>query len=279
MASSASSPRFPSAARWNVSSVSRMQRATVALKSSFFVPKSRKMYGCEMPATFAIASVEAPCRPRAANSACAASRTASRRSSALCLVVVVIDGGMLVTTHYLVKHLGHTLHVIGAEAGVERQRERPLVTAVGAGERPLVAVGAEPVQRVRADLRLDPLASQRLERFVAPIELDHEGLPPVAVAGLRARKVDETGEPLGVRGGQALTRPQELLKPAELRDADRAEDVREPVVQARARDLELAAAINAVVAHLADALSQDAVGSGHGAALAGRDDLSRVERE
>jgi len=35
-------PLLPSAARWNISSVSRRQRATLALKSSFFVPKSRK---------------------------------------------------------------------------------------------------------------------------------------------------------------------------------------------------------------------------------------------
>src|SRR5919199_3691844 len=165
MASSASSPRLPSAARWNVSSVSRMQRATVALKSSFFVPKSRKTYGCEMPATFAIVSVEAPCRPRAANSACAASRTASRRSSALCLVAVVIVCAMLVITHYHVKHLGDAVDVVRAEARMERQRERPLVAAVGAGEGSLVVVRAEPVQRVGADLRLDALPAQRLERL------------------------------------------------------------------------------------------------------------------
>ena len=38
----ASSPRLPSAARWKSSSVSRKQRVTLALYSSFFVPKRRK---------------------------------------------------------------------------------------------------------------------------------------------------------------------------------------------------------------------------------------------
>src|SRR5919206_2524625 len=157
MARRASSPRLPSAARWKVSSVSRRQRATVALKSSFFVPKSRKTYGCEMPARLAISSVDAPWRPRAANSICAASRTASRRSAALCLVAVAM-ARRLVVTHYLVKYFGDAIEILLAEAGVEGQRERALVAAVGAGERPLVAVRAEPVQRVGADLRLDPLA-------------------------------------------------------------------------------------------------------------------------
>ena len=60
MASSASSPRFPSVARWNVSSVSRKPRRTLAMKSSFFVPNSRKRYGCEIPARSAIVSVDVP---------------------------------------------------------------------------------------------------------------------------------------------------------------------------------------------------------------------------
>ena len=42
-----------------------------------------------MPARRAIASVEAPCSPRSANSTFAASRTATRRSPAVCLGVVV----------------------------------------------------------------------------------------------------------------------------------------------------------------------------------------------
>src|SRR5918911_1876777 len=151
-----------------------------------------------MPARLAISSVDAPWRPRAANSICAASRTASRRSAALCLVAVAM-ARRLVLTHYLVKHLGDAIEILLAEAGVKGQRERALVAAVGAGERPLVAVRAEPVQRVRPDLRLDSLLGQRLERLVAPVELHDVRLPPVAVSLLRARELDEPGEPLGVR--------------------------------------------------------------------------------
>src|SRR2546423_12598744 len=207
-----------------------MQRATVALKSSFFVPKRRKTYGCEMPAAFAIASVDAPWRPRAANSACAASSTVSRRSSALRLVVVAMSA-MLVTSHYLVKRRRNALDVVRAEAGVERQRQRTLVAAIRARERPLVAVGPEPVERVGADLRLDPLPAQRLERLVAPVELHHVGLPAVPVALLRTRELDEPVESPGVGGGEPLPRPQEVLERAELREPDRAEDVGEAEVE------------------------------------------------
>src|SRR5262245_33173251 len=59
------------------------------MKSSFFVPKSRNTYGCEMPALAAMASVDAPSSPCSANSTYAASRTDSRRSSADFLFVVV----------------------------------------------------------------------------------------------------------------------------------------------------------------------------------------------
>ena len=88
IAFSASSPRFPSAARMNVSSVSRKHRRTLAMKSSFLVPKSRKRYGCEIPARSAIVSVEVPWYPVDANSSRAASRIASRRSSAVMRVAV-----------------------------------------------------------------------------------------------------------------------------------------------------------------------------------------------
>ena len=57
-----------------------------AMKSSFFEPNRRKRYGCEIPARRAIASVDAPCSPRSANSTFAASRTATRRVAA-CLSV------------------------------------------------------------------------------------------------------------------------------------------------------------------------------------------------
>jgi hypothetical protein len=51
---------LPSAARWKVSRVSRKQRVIVALKSSFFVPKSRKRYGWLIPARRAMSSVDVP---------------------------------------------------------------------------------------------------------------------------------------------------------------------------------------------------------------------------
>ena len=60
MAWRASSPRLPSAARWNISSVSRKHRFVEALNSSFFVPKRRNRYGWEMPARRAMSSVEVP---------------------------------------------------------------------------------------------------------------------------------------------------------------------------------------------------------------------------
>src|SRR2546422_10053528 len=95
-----------------------------ALKSSFFVPKSRKTYGCEIPARFATSSVEAPWRPRAANSSSAASRTASRRSSAVLRSVAATMAGKLAITHYYVKSLldekGH------APGDADRRPYRPL---------------------------------------------------------------------------------------------------------------------------------------------------------
>src|SRR2546422_7257932 len=181
MACSAASPRLPSAARWNISSVSRRQRATLALKSSFFVPKSRKRYGCETPARRAMSSVEVPAQPRSANSICAASRMASRRSAAESRVAVGLIAGRLVMTHKFVKPLRDAVELGLGETRVKRQGERALVDRVGSRKRPLVAEGAEPVQRVSADLALDPLCPQFLHHLVAPVDLAHVRLPAVAV--------------------------------------------------------------------------------------------------
>src|SRR2546427_7196747 len=60
-----------------------------------------------MPTAFAIASVEPPSSPRAANSARAASRICSRRSSALLRGEVTAMGGMLATSHLLCQE-GHS---------------------------------------------------------------------------------------------------------------------------------------------------------------------------
>src|SRR5690349_14888415 len=121
----ASSPRSPSDERWNISSVSRKQRATVAMKSSFFVPKSRKRYGWEMPAALAMSSVDAPSKPSAAKTATAASRMSSRRSAALSLVVISTRP-RLVMTHKLVKSLGDPVELGLGQPDVEREGERPL---------------------------------------------------------------------------------------------------------------------------------------------------------
>src|SRR5262245_8501578 len=158
MACRASSPRLPSAACWNCSSVCRKQRAMTALKSSFFVPKSRKTYGCEMPARRATSSVEEPWSPFSAKTASAASRISSRRSSFVFRPVVTMPD-KLVMTHYFVKCLGDPIEIGLREARVERQRERALEDPGGAGKVSLVSVGAEQVQRIGADLHLDSLSA------------------------------------------------------------------------------------------------------------------------
>src|SRR5215831_3793218 len=135
------------------SSVCRKHRAISVLYSSFFVPKIRNTYGCEMPALRAMSSVEAPWRPNSAKTGSAASRISSRRSSFDLRSVTDMDE-RLVTTYCLVKCCRHPVEIALGEPGVERQRQGPLEDAGGAGEVALVAVGAEEVQRVGADLHL-----------------------------------------------------------------------------------------------------------------------------
>ena len=84
-------------------SVSAKQRWTVAMKSSRFVPKRRKRYGCETPARRAIASVDVPWRPVCANSSQAASRISSRLITAVLRVPTTIMRSKLALTHNLVK--------------------------------------------------------------------------------------------------------------------------------------------------------------------------------
>src|SRR5437588_12899712 len=165
------------------------------------------------------------------------------------------------------------------ELRVERQRERPLVAAIGAGKRPLVAVGAEAVERIRADLGLDAFLPQRPKRLVAAVDLHHGRRPAVPVAFLGARELGDRGESFRIGGGEPLPGAEKLLEALELRNPDRAEDVREAVVETGTRDLEVAAAVDAVVAHLADPLGEVCVRGRHGPALARRDDLARVERQ
>ena len=82
----ASSPASAAAVR-NAATVRSNVRCTVAMKSSFLVPKSWKRYGCDTPTCFAMASTGVPWRPPMANSRVAASTISRRRSSLLLRVV------------------------------------------------------------------------------------------------------------------------------------------------------------------------------------------------
>src|SRR2546423_11736699 len=113
-----------------------------------------------MPARRATSSVEDPSRPCSANTASAASRISSRRSSFDFRSPVVTMERRLVTTHYLVKCPCYPVQIAFREPGVERQRQRALEDARGAGEIALLPVGAEQVERVGADLGLDSLGAQ-----------------------------------------------------------------------------------------------------------------------
>src|SRR5690348_5098527 len=64
-----------------------------------------------MPARRAMSSVEAPSKPRSANSIMAASSTSSRLAAAVDLVVVVLIAAMLVMTHKSVKPAGTEIRV------------------------------------------------------------------------------------------------------------------------------------------------------------------------
>src|SRR5918994_6007522 len=120
---------------------------------------------------------------------------------------------------------------------MEWQRQRALVRRVCAGERPLVAIRRESVQRVRADLRLDPLLAERAQRVVAPVELDDVRLPPVHVAFVRGGRRYDPLQALGVGGRDARARGEQLVEAPDLRDPDRAEDVGEAAVRAGTGDL------------------------------------------
>jgi hypothetical protein len=164
---------------------------------------------------------------------------------------------------------------------VEREREGALEGGVRPGEGALVAVGAEPVQGVRADLALDPLRAQARHHLVAAVDLDHVGLPAVDVARVGRRQHDvETGEPLAVAGCDPLVGGTQLGEAAQLRDSERAQDVAQAVVERRPRHVVVGVRRKpAVVAERADALGERCVVRRDRAALAGRDDLPRMERE
>src|SRR5262249_33050586 len=178
-----------------------------------------------MPARRAMSSVDAPYRPFSANSTSAASRISSRRSSFV-LRAVTTTRIRLVTTHNLVKGLGDPVEVAVREARVERERERPLEHRRRAGEVALVPVGAEQVERIRADLCLDALGAELGEHTLAPLQLQDVRLPAVHVALVRRRQADrQVAEPLRVTVGDPRPLGEQLVEAADLREPDRAEDV------------------------------------------------------
>ena len=86
-------------------------------------------------------------------------------------------------------------------------------------------------------------------------------------------------ESLRVPAGNALARGEQLLEPLELRDPERAEHVRQPVVETGLRDVERPARDDAVMAQAPDRVGELRVVGRDGAALPGRDDLPRMEGE
>src|ERR1051326_6427228 len=230
-----------------------------------------------MPARLAISSVEAPCSPRSANSPTAASRISSRRSSALFRWGWTTMGCKLVTTHKFVKGLRDEVEIRLGETGMERQGEGAFEGPVGAGEGALVPVGTEAMQRVRADLRLDAPGSKLREHAVPSVDLDDVRLPAMHVPVVRVRQHDrQVAKALLVGGGEPGARGVELAQPAQLREADRAEDVREAVVQAGRGHVVVPPS---VMAQGADAFGRLEVVRRDCTALSRRDDLARVEGE
>src|SRR5262245_10694135 len=105
-----------------------MHRSTVAMYSAFFVPKSRKRYGCEIPAAAAISSVEVPWRPRFAKAVIAATSTASRRSSAVFRsvavdVTVVSIHSQACLVKFVPECFGHPVDLGVRQPRVEGQRQ------------------------------------------------------------------------------------------------------------------------------------------------------------
>src|SRR4029453_3032288 len=105
------------------------------------------------------------------------------------------------------------------------------------------------------------------------------GLQAVAIALIRRRQPNPALQPLGVGSGEPLALLQQLRQPAELWDADGAKDVRQPVVETRCTNVEVAARLDAMVAKPADRVGDLALVRRHRSALAGGDDLARVEGE
>jgi hypothetical protein len=106
------------------------------MKSSFFVRKSRKRYGCEMPALRAISSVE---RPRGRAREDLAGRLEDVLAALLAVfrsVATVITRCKLSLTHNRCQGLRDAIELGVGQPRVQRQRERPLEAGVRAGKLP-----------------------------------------------------------------------------------------------------------------------------------------------
>src|SRR5581483_7814680 len=151
IACSASSPRLPSAARWNSSSGGGRR------------PRSRR-------------------RGSPARRTRRARRRGSPRAAPPSSSAPPRPWGGSVITHNLAKSLCDPVELALPERRVERQRERVLERVLGAREDALPAVRPQPMERVGADLSLDPLGTERGQHPVPALDLDHVRLPTVHVA-------------------------------------------------------------------------------------------------
>ena len=178
------------------------------MKSSFFVPKRRKRYGCEMPALRAISSVErareAVLGEDLAGRRRGPPRAARRRSSGWSCT-----GPRDVSYHSLTtacQGLGDTVELGVGEPGVERQRERPLEARVRArGRRPGRGRRSAGAARTCRSGTGSParggaaIASSRRSSWIT--YACQPWRSPVVGHGEPHREV---GEPLRVAGGDAL---------------------------------------------------------------------------
>ena len=112
----------------------------------------------------------------------------------------------LALTYNLRQDPADPLDVVVRQPRVEGQGERPGEAGIRVLERALVAVGAQAMEGVRSDLRLDSFAAERGERVVAAVELDDVRLPAVLVALVGRRGRDDAAQALRVRLRDAPTR-------------------------------------------------------------------------
>ena len=76
--------------------------------------------------------------------------------------------------------------------------------------------------------------------FVPAVEPDDVRLPAVLVARVGVRRLDRAAQPVRVGGGHTFAAAEQRLKRCTCGNPDRTEHVRQPVVRARPRDVEVA---------------------------------------